>query len=209
MSVPGKKLIIFPYDWATAVSIIDEVTSEGPTDQNLLAAFQAGDAEAMGALYDRHAPAVTVYLLGMLGDRQEAEDVLQHVMVGFIRQAASLGAVLSVRAYLLAAAHNGVANVIRSRSRRDSLLHDYEVLVRGRDGQHAGPASNAETEEMRRQLNTALAQLPDDEREVVLLRTYAGLSFSETAEALGLPRSTAADRYQAAIAKLRGLIDNE
>ena len=191
------------------MSIINEVISEGLTDQDLLAAFQLGDAEAMGALYDRHARAVMVYLLGMLGDRQEAEDILQHVMVGFIRQAASLGAVLSVRAYLLASAHNGVANALRSKSRKDSFLHDYEVLVRRRDGQQAGPTSNAETSEMRRQLNTALAQLPDDEREVVLLRTYGGLSFGETAEALGLPRSTAASRYQTAIEKLRGLIDHE
>jgi len=175
----------------------------------LLAAFRFGDAEAMGALYDRHARAVRVYLLGMLGDREEAEDVFQHVMVGFIKQAASLRDNTAVRAYLLASARNRVSNLLRNKNRRDNSLHDYEALSRHRDGQELDPASSAEAEEIRRQLNAALAQLPGEEREVVLLHTHAGLSFGEVAEALGVPKSTAASRYQVGLAKLRELLPHE
>jgi len=191
-----------------AVSTNGEMNSDTPTDSELLASFLAGDADAMGVLYDRHARAVMVYLLGMLGDRQEARDVLQHVMVGFIRRGASLRNGTSVRSYLLASAHNRVMNLRRSRTREQASLRGYEALVRRRSSQ-PGPAKQAEAEEQRRRLNAALAGLPDDEREVVLLHVYGGLSFTEAAQALETPRSTVASRYQAAIAKLREFIGHE
>jgi len=184
------------------------MNSDIPADRELLASFLAGDADSMGLLYDRHARALMVYLLGMLGDRQEAQDVLQHVMVGFIRRGASLRNGTSVRSYLLASAHNRVMNLRRSRTREQASLRGYEALVRRRSSQ-PGPAKQAEAEEQRRRLNAALAGLPDDEREVVLLHVYGGLSFTEAAQALETPRSTVASRYQAAIAKLREFIGHE
>ena len=181
----------------------------GTTDENLLAAFRGGDAQAFETLYARHARALSAYLLGMLADKAAVDEIIQQVFIGFISRAGSLPPDSSVRGYFFASARNRLANFHRSHARSQTLEKNYEILARARSDDHTDAAAALETEEIRSRLNQALAELAGGEREVVLLHTQGELSFTEIADTLKLPRGTVASRYRAAITRLRGLLTHE
>jgi RNA polymerase sigma-70 factor (ECF subfamily) len=174
-----------------------------------LAAYRAGDSRAFEEIYDRHARPVLTYLVGMLGDREAAEDTLQGIFTSFAARARELDAGTNVRAYLLASARNAVVNLIRARGRRERFAEGYEVLVRRRATEFDPPERNSQRDELRARLNRALGELPDPEREVVLLHCQAEMTFEEVARVLGIPRGTATTRYRSALVKLRMRLRHE
>jgi len=175
-------------------------------NHNLLSAYQGGDLRAFERLYTQYAPRLLGYALSLLGDRDGAEDILQKVFTAFIRRAPQLPPETRVGTYLFAAARNHIANAYRSRERGERFARNYEVFVRCRSLGSDDPAENAETGELLQEINGALAHLSVKERDVILLRTQGGLSFTDIAKALGRPRGTVATQYRAAIAKLRHLL---
>ncbi len=177
-------------------------------EAELLAAYQSGDALAFEQLYDLHASSVLTYLVGMLGNRDGAEETLQLVLTKFAERARQVPLETNVRAYLLTSARNAVVNRIRSRGRQERFAQGYGILVRRRSG-GPNPGAGIEQDERCRQLNEALAALPDSEREVVLLHVKSELTFEETAAVLGIPRGTATTRYRSAICKLRMRLRHE
>jgi len=193
----------------SGVLLYEVKMTQGPTDQHLLVEYQAGDLNAFETLYGRHAKALLAYALGMLGDRNDAEEVLQRVFVAFARRCPRLPGNTNVKAYLFASARNSITNMRRDRNRADTFARDYEVFARLRSNPQQHADAGLEAEETRLRLNGALARLPDEQREVVLLHTQGGLTFSETAFALGLPGGTVVTRYRAAIRKLRELLSHE
>jgi len=178
------------------------------TDQGLLAAWQQGDVAAFERLYARHSPALLAYAIGMLGSRDAAEEVLQQVFIGFVAVSPRLPGNTNVRAYLFAGARNRIMNLHRDRQRAEGLAAGYEALARPRTDLNPGP-DPVEAEEMRAALNAALARLPADLREPVLLHTQGGLTFNEMAFALKVPRGTVVSRYQAGIERLREMLNHD
>jgi len=145
--------------------------TQGPTDQRLLAEYQAGDLNAFETLYARHAKALLAYALGMLGDRNDAEEVLQRVFIAFVRRCPNLPKSTNVKAYLFAGARNSIANMHRDRGRAGDLAIDYEGFLRLREDGDQDVAAALHAEETRRRINRALDRLLDEQREVVLLYT--------------------------------------
>ncbi len=178
-------------------------------EAELLAAYQAGETGAFEEVYDRHAQQVLTYVVGMIGDRDAAEEVIQQVFTKFAVRARKIPPETNVRAYLLTSARNAVVNRIRARGRRERFVENYGVLVRRRGPGGGHPAAGVERDEMRDRLNRALGALAEGEREVVLLHCQAELTFEETAEVLGIPRGTATTRYRSALAKLRLRLGHE
>jgi len=178
-------------------------------EAELLAAYQSGEVRAFEEIYDRHARVVLTYLLGMVGDRDAAEDTLQQVFTTFAARARTIRLDTNVRAYLLTSARNAVVNRIRSRNRLERFAEGYQVLVRRKATEFASPDAGLERDETREQLNAALAALPPSEREVVLLHCQGELTFEQTADVLGIPRGTATTRYRSAIYKLRMRLRHE
>lgn len=173
------------------------------SDAQLLAAFAAGEEEALAELYRRHARPVLTVLLGLLGERADAEDELQETFVAFARQVPRLPAETNVRAYLVSAARHRAFNRRRGHGRRDAFAGRYEILVQRRNRTEPHGLERATHDNELRRLNAALADLPEAEREVVLLHTQAELGFREIAEVLGIPQGTAATRYRTALGRLR------
>ncbi|HUW34575.1 MAG TPA: sigma-70 family RNA polymerase sigma factor [Planctomycetota bacterium] len=191
------------------VYTIEMTDAAAESDQSLLAAYQRGDLAGFERIYARYAPAMLSCAIGMLGDRAAAEDALQQVFAKFIKLSPGLPANTNVRAYLFAAVRNCSVNIRRTRARTAAASAGYEALVRPRVNHSPDADAAALADELRRELNDALARLGDDERETVLLRTQGGLTFSELAFALGVPRGTAVTRYRSAITKLREMLDHE
>jgi len=96
-------------------------------------------------------------------------------------------------------AHNKAVDLMRRRGTRE---RNYEELAREREGVFA-PTPNADEQVFQQQLSSALGELPPEQRAVVHLKLWEGLTFEAIAEALEIPANTAASRYRYALDKLR------
>ena len=142
-------------------------------------------------LYDRHGPALVLYARSYVADIGTAEDVVHGVFLKLLRGREV--ALEMPAAYLYRAVKNAVTNAWRDHW-REAPLPDSEPWFRNE----------------KHELETVLAlqreisQLSDEQREVVIMRIWSGMTFEEVAEATGIPANTAASRYRYALAKLRG-----
>jgi RNA polymerase sigma-70 factor, ECF subfamily len=139
--------------------------------------------------YTRESPALHSHLLARGAPPDLAEDIIQEVFMAAI---AAGSRIERPRAYLFQAARNALN---RERGRLRPILESVPV-VECRDGGGDGEA-----------INRALARLPLEQREVVVLRVWHGLSFREISEALEIPPDTAASRWRYGLAKLRSLVE--
>lgn len=180
---------------------------EENTDLELVAAFKAGDAEALGELMERHRAALYGYLLRLTGRPDAADDLFQEVFLKLVKNPASYNEREKFRAWLFTVARNAAMDRFRRESSRA------EVPLEG-DGDKAGPADFAASTEpgpaeafynkdLGERISEALASLSEDQREVFYLRHYSELSFREIADILKVPIGTVLARMSRAAARLR------
>ncbi len=159
-----------------------ETASARDADLPDVAAAQA-DPAAFGALYRRYVDLVYSYAFFQLGDHHDAEDATERTFLAALRSIGSFterGA--SFRAWLLRIARNTIANSHRSRFRRRTTTLD--ALPEHPPAPDSDPAAlTVRADEMRR-VRRALAELPEDRRQVVILRFTDGLSAREIASVL-------------------------
>jgi RNA polymerase sigma-70 factor, ECF subfamily len=159
-----------------------------------------GDPAAFAELYDACADRVHHYLVVRLGSRADADDVLQETFVRLARTRQKLSRVENLTAYVFTVARNEAARLQGQKSRDARRLSErmsaQELFC------EAAPDA-LEAREAAEELTAALARLPPEQREVVELKTSAGLSLREIAEVTGSPPGTVATRYRTAIARLR------
>lgn len=150
-------------------------------------------------LYDEHAPALFAFLLNLTRDESDTRDCLQETFVKLARNPALLEGVRNERAFLLRLAHNQAVDAMRRRDARDrhhSRLAEESLRL-------FAEADDPDEATFRSQLADSLAGLPDEQRAVVHLKLWEGLTFEQIAETLGIPPNTAASRYRYGIDKLR------
>jgi RNA polymerase sigma-70 factor (ECF subfamily) len=181
----------------TGASDSNESGPEG--DQTLVRAIAAGDTRALAALYDRHAPLMLALSRRIVLGKPEAEDIVHDVFLEAWRRAADYDENRgSVKAWLL----------LRTRSRaidfRKSAGVSRAVSMGDGDwlGALADPRSGDEAPD-RTRLRQLLTALNEDQREVLLLGYFEGLSSSEIAARVGVPIGTVKSRVAAALAALR------
>jgi RNA polymerase sigma-70 factor (ECF subfamily) len=163
-------------------------------DEQLMARFCAGDEQAFEQLYQRYATSIQAYLGRMVGDRVLAEDLLQTTFLSVVRSRGRYQPQTNLRAWLFAVATNAARDALRrTRRRREQSEQAPERAV---DPVLPDPAAA-------RALQQALAELPPDQREAVLLHKMHELSFPEIAEALGIGVSAAKVRAHRGYEKLR------
>ena len=151
-------------------------------------------------LYDEHAQAVFAFLLNFTRHEADTRDVLQEVFVKLARRPEMLEGVRDERAFLLRLAHNLTIDLIR---RRGTQEKHHEQLAAETLAVFA-PAAHPDESEFRKALGAALGELPAEQRAVVHLKLWEGLTFEQIAELLGIPLNTAGSRYRYGIDKLRG-----
>jgi RNA polymerase sigma factor (sigma-70 family) len=139
-------------------------------------------------------------------DRSVAEDVVHDVFVAFAGRAPTLRLRSSLRSYLLTA----VANRVRSLRRRPRLPADWAEAGDGLPGETtADPADVAVSTELVERVYRAVEELPEEQREAVVLRVQAGLSFRQIARIQGASIGTVLSRYRYGLGKLRRAVDRE
>ncbi len=175
------------------------------SDRILLNRAARGCKESLRAIYEGNKDHLLTLARGLTGDRGEAEDVVHDVFVAFARNVPALHLRTTLRAYLSVSVCNRVRDLARTRIRRRQDASSVEV---GSEAV-AGPDDRATEAELIDRLRVALGRLPEEQREVVLLRNRAGLSFREIAQHQGITVNTAQGRYRYGIDKLRSLLNSE
>lgn len=155
--------------------------------------------ESLERIYDAHAQAVFAFVLNLTRDEAETADVLQDVFHKLVRQPGTLEGVENVRVFLLRMAHRVMIDRFRRRATRARLEGAVEARV-------FAATEDPDADAHRRALEAALGELPEEQRAVVHLKLWGGLTFAEIAEALEVPANTAASRYRYAIDKLQALL---
>ena len=164
----------------------------------LQARLARGDQAAFAELYDACADRVGHYLLVRLGSRQDADDVLQETFLRLARIRQKLTKVDALDAYVMTIARNEAARRAAGNARRQQKQKPL-----GGDELFCGSTNDAEAREDAEIVTAALSHLDDDLREVVELKTYAGLTFQQIGQVTGLPQGTVATRYRSALARMQ------
>jgi RNA polymerase sigma-70 factor (ECF subfamily) len=155
--------------------------------------------DQLARLYDDHAQPLFAFLLNFTRNEDDTREVLQEIFVKLARQPDLLRAARDERAFLIRLAHNAAIDLMRrrgARARRDDEFSAEAV-------ESSVPTSDPDEAAFRAGLTAALDILPPDQRAVVHLKLWEGLTFEEIAKVLEISPNTAASRYRYSLDKLR------
>ena len=158
-----------------------------------------GDHAAFTELYDACADRCHHYLVVRLGSRDAADEVLQETFLRLVRNRRVLAGVANLAGYVFMVARNEAhryAGRIARAGERQSRPSSEDLFLEAKSDEHRA-------RELADLVSTALSGLNPEQREVVELKIYAGLTFREIADVIGVPLPTAATRYRAALERLR------
>jgi len=150
-------------------------------------------------LYDEHAQALYAFLLNLTCNESDTRDLLQNIFVKLARDPDLLNRARDERAFLIRLAHNAAIDLMRRRGTQDKTRELFGI-------EHVSPFAptrDPDQHAFRTALAEALAGLPADQRAVIHLKLWEGLTFEEIATTLGIPPNTAASRYRYGLDKLR------
>lgn len=153
----------------------------------------------MERLYDDHAQALFTFLLNFTRNEHDTRDLLQDIFVKLACHPGRLDPARDERAFLIRMAHNAAVDLMRRRGLRERTREQFEaepIAPLTADG-------GTDAREFRAALDVALGHLPPDQRAVVHLRLWEGLTFDQIAKVLAVPLHTAASRYRYGLDKLR------
>ena len=176
-------------------------------DAALLARMARQDSEALGVLYDRWVATVRGLVQRIVHEASDTDEVVEEVFWQSWQQASRFEAERGrVAVWLLTIARSRALDRLRARKRHRVVVPDTFEDGTSRLEQLAAPDAARDPGELadqRDRVSSALAELPDEQREVVRLAYFSGLSQSEIAEHLALPLGTVKTRTRLAFGKLR------
>jgi RNA polymerase sigma-70 factor (ECF subfamily) len=155
-------------------------------------------------LYDEYGGSMYRYLIAKLGSASDAEDVLQEVFCRLVRYSARLRLVRKPRVFVFHIARNEANRFLREKIQNDKTIRSTMPYTDSFRTAYSGPDEPTE-----RVVAAALAQIPDEQREAVILKVLEGLTFREIAAVCGESIPTVASRYRYAIEKIRVLLEGK
>ncbi len=181
------------------------------SDQELVQAFLDGDESCVETLINRHRTKVYTYILLTIKNQSLAEDLFQETFIKVIQSLRrgkykDNGRFLS---WVIRIAHNLIIDHFRKEKQLNSISNDdTEVdLFNSKKLAEDNIEEFLVSDQIRKDLRRLINELPNDQREVVLLRHFGGLSFKEISEHTGVSINTALGRMRYALINLRKMID--
>ena len=175
-------------------------------EERLVRAVRAGDATALGEVYDHHHEAVRAFARRLLGDDAAAEDLVHDVFVALPDALGSFLGHASLRTFLISVAVNRARHEKRSTARR---LGAYERLHAEPRGESHDPEHHHARRTLAQTLSRGIAQLPMEQRVAIVLCVVEERTSVEAAEIVGVPEATMRTRVFHARRKLRELMESE
>lgn len=171
-------------------------------DAAILRQIVARDPRSMELLYDRYGGVAYALALRVLRDPGAAEDVVQEAFFNIWRQGTSYDTARgTVRTWLLTVVHHRAIDRVRSiqAKTRGDVAIDSVLFLQAKEDTWATVSAGLESERIR----AAVATLPPEQRQVVEMAYFAGLTHVEIAERVGIPLGTVKGRMRLAVDKLR------
>jgi RNA polymerase sigma-70 factor (ECF subfamily) len=197
MTVTIRSLAIeVPLFWRSRVRSADPLVDR----------LQAGELAAVGDAYDAHSAAVRAFACRLVGDTDEAEDLVQQVFVTLPKAAKRFDGRSSLRTYIISIAVNHARHHVRAAARRRRAM---ERSAEGRGMPTDSPESAAADRELAAALSRALDTLPIDQRVAFVLCEVEERTAVEVAAIVGVPEATVRTRLFHARRKLRDALTRE
>ena len=175
-------------------------------DVLLIWRFRSGDSAALVKIYEDHRQNLLRIAAGLLTQTSAAEDVVHDVFVQLAQSPDKVRLTGNLRSFLTTCVVNRVRNAnVAARRRRMGSLEEAQAVAS--DGPE--PERWIAADERATKLNNALAELPYEQREVVVLHLLAGMKFRDVAKSQGVSINTVQSRYRYGLDKLRSLLDGE
>ena len=180
------------------------------SDQVLLNRYLSGDRDAISQLIDKYSARIRDYIRMMVKDNDVADDILQETLIKVVRvidegRYADTGKFLS---WVLRIAHNRVLDYFRAQKSSRTISESesgYDMLGTLRFAEQT-VEDRMISEQIESDVRRLIELLPDEQREVVVMRYFAGLSFQEIAEQTDVSINTALGRMRYALINLRKMI---
>jgi RNA polymerase sigma-70 factor, ECF subfamily len=180
------------------------MTIEHLSDEQLLARVVRGDAAAHEALYDRYGSTVFGLALKITGDRPASEEVVQDAFWRMWRKADSFEAGRGAfTSWFFTIVHNLSIDILRRRRAQVGVPSDSEGVLDELPDPDSDVAEAASLTVRHQQVRAAVAALPPEQRNVIELAYFSGLTRQEIAERIGEPIGTIHSRARLAMQKLR------
>jgi RNA polymerase sigma-70 factor (ECF subfamily) len=188
------------------VPLVQEPATPVVSDEALLQQLRDGDVAAGEALVKRHYTALLHYLQRVAGD-QAAEELHQQTWLSVLDHIEKFDPSLSgggFKAWLFRIATNKANDFWRSRGREKTAKEGLRLVT---DEEGPDAAHRLEGAEQAEKLKRAIAMLPENQRQVLMLRYYSDMKFVEIAKTVGCPLNTALGRMHKAMLKLKTLME--
>ena len=183
------------------------------SDHELLNTYISGNEDSINVLLNRHRKRILDYIYMMVKNRDVADDIFQETLIKVVRfvqegRYTENGKFLS---WVLRIAHNQAIDYFRQKKQRNNVSEGdagYDILNNQKFSDHT-VEEKLITNQIETDVRKLIDFLPPEQKEVVLMRYYMGLSFKEIAEQTDVSINTALGRMRYALINLRKLIDEK
>ncbi|MBQ9198511.1 MAG: sigma-70 family RNA polymerase sigma factor [Clostridia bacterium] len=168
--------------------------------------FHRRDTAAFEALAAEHERMIYLLCLRMTGNPADAQDCAQEALLNAFRAYGSFRGRSSEKTWLYRIAYNACLDFLRGRRNDSSLEVLREAGFDPADTRQPLPGEAAEKRELRRQIEWAMMQLPEDQRAVMILRDFQQMPYDEIAQVLDISQGTVKSRLSRAREKVKNLL---
>ena len=185
------------------------VPAEAPSDHDLLTRFEQGDMEAFQTLFSRHQRPLYNFVLRSVRAKDVAEDLTQETWARVVRRASEFKRGSRFTTWLYTIARNLCIDRSRRMKHRNHLSldttprSDAPTLLERIDGGAVPTDRTAASRGLRERVAVAVEALPEEQREVFLMRQIQGMAFAEIAAVVGAPENTVKSRMRYALERLQ------
>ena len=172
-------------------------------DQLLVARSKRGSRDALRCIYEKYRDKLLIVAIALSHDVNVAEDAVHDVFVAFAEDLADFELTGTLKGYLATCVANRVRDLMRRRARAAAGRAPGGSAA----SEHDEPSRRVACNEELQIVSSALAQLPEEQREVIVLRLYGQLRFRVIAGSLGVSVNTVKGRYRYGIRRLRSILD--
>ena len=156
------------------------------------------DPDALEMVYEHFGKRLYGYLVSIVKSPSDAEEILNELFMTVVRKREQVGKASNIRTYLFAIARNLAFEMFRKRSSHKETLSGYAQYLEVRED-NQGRWDADELNAVRK----AVDGLPEEQREVVVLKIFEEMTFEEISQLMRISQNTVASRYRYAIEKLR------
>jgi RNA polymerase sigma-70 factor (ECF subfamily) len=175
-------------------------------DKLLIWKFKSGNRDALARIYEKYKNNLLRMASGLLNKKSIAEDTVHDVFITLAKSPERLKLNGNLKSFLATCVINRARNINKESQRKQATnLDDIEPVIQDSDKPYGWIIHSEELDN----LNNALAQLPYDQREVVILHVQGNMKFKAIAKSQNVSINTVQSRYRYGLEKLRSLLNSE